>query len=100
MLSILKNGIINSSKLKYMQVNMKKKLIIAVAIIALLVLLFPIRNQLKDSGTIVYKSLLYKVSKVHALMPVDETETSDKVKPYKERIIIELLAFETYNNIK
>ena len=32
--------------------------------IILLVLLFPIRNQLKDGGTIEYKALVYKVSKV------------------------------------
>jgi len=32
--------------------------------IILLVLLFPIRNQLKDGGTVEYKALVYKVSKV------------------------------------
>ena len=60
---------------------MAKKIIIAVFIIALIVLLFPIRNQLRDGGTVEYKALLYKVSKVHTLMPVDEAEASDKVKP-------------------
>lgn len=79
---------------------MKKKIIIAVFIIALIVLLFPIRNQLRDGGTVEYKALLYKVSKVHTLMPVDEAEASDKVKPYRDGIIIELLGFEIYNNVK
>lgn len=43
---------------------MKKKIIIIVCVI-LVVMLIPIRLQLKDGGTVEYKSILYKVSKVH-----------------------------------
>ena len=47
---------------------MKKKAIMVVII--LLILLFPIKYQLKDGGTVEYKSLLYKVSKVNSLTSV------------------------------
>lgn len=43
---------------------MKKKIIIIVCVI-LVVMLIPVKLQLKDGGTVEYKSILYKVSKVH-----------------------------------
>lgn len=77
----------------------KKGIIISVAII-LLVLLFPIRNQLKDGGTVEYKSLTYKVSKVKRLISIEEMEQEGKIKEYDHGIIIEILGFEIYNNVK
>ena len=46
---------------------MKKKIIIIVCVV-LVLMLIPIRLQLKDGGTVEYKSILYKVSKVHRLI--------------------------------
>lgn len=46
---------------------MKKKVIIIICVI-LVIMLIPVRLQLKDGGTIEYKSILYKVSKVHRLI--------------------------------
>lgn len=43
---------------------MKKKIIIIICVI-LVIMLIPVRLQLKDGGTVEYKSILYKVSKVH-----------------------------------
>lgn len=43
---------------------MKKKVIIIICVI-LVIMLIPVRLQLKDGGTVEYKSILYKVSKVH-----------------------------------
>jgi len=77
----------------------KKVIIISVAII-LLVLLFPIRNQLKDGGTVEYKALVYKVSKVKRLITIEEMEQEGKIKEYDHGIIIEILGFEVYNNVK
>ena len=78
---------------------MKKVIIILVAII-LLVLLFPIKNQLKDGGTVEYKALVYKVSKVKKLISKEEMEREGKIKEYDHGIIIEILGFEIYNNVK
>ena len=73
---------------------MKKKIIITVIIIVGLILLIPIPNHLRDGGTVEYKALLYKISKVHRLVPLEEN------KEYDDGIIIEILGFEIYNNVK
>jgi len=65
--------------------------------VVLLVLLVPIPMHLKDGGTVEYRALLYKVSKVHSLISVEEKE---KGKMYNEGIIIKILGFEIYNNVK
>ena len=67
---------------------MKKKVIIISVAIILLVLLFPIRNQLKDGGTVEYKALVYKVSKVKRLIRIEEMEQEGKIKEYDHGIII------------
>ena len=79
---------------------MKKKVIIILVAIILLVLLFPIKNQLKDGGTVEYKALVYKVSKVKKLISKEEMEQEGKIKEYDYGIIIEILGFEIYNNVK
>ena len=79
---------------------MKKKVIIILVAIILLVLLFPIRNQLKDGGTVEYKALVYKVTKVKKTISKEEMEQEGKIKEYDHGIIIEILGFEIYNNVK
>lgn len=68
---------------------MKKKVVIFSAIIILLVLLFPIKNQLKDGGTVEYKALTYKVSKIHLR---SETYREDGT-------VIKILGKEIFNDV-
>ncbi len=75
---------------------MKKKVIIVMVIVVLLILLVPIPIHLKDGGTVEYKALLYKISKVHSLASVEEMENG---KQYNEGIIVKILGFEIYNNV-
>ena len=49
---------------------MKKAIFILLVLVAL-VLLFPIRGQFKDGGTILYNAILYDVYDVHAIKPID-----------------------------
>lgn len=79
---------------------MKKKVIILAIVIISIILLFPIRTQLKDGGTVEYKAVLYKVSKVKRLISIEEMEREGKIKEYDQGIIIEILGFEIYNNVK
>lgn len=72
---------------------MKKKIIIVVIIAVLLILLVPIPMHLKDGGTVEYKALTYKISKVHRL-------TGDLEKEYEDGIIIEIFGKEIFNNVK
>lgn len=50
--------------------------------------------HLKDGGTVEYKALTYKISKVHRL-PMYLTENYK----YEEGLIIEILGFEVFNNV-
>lgn len=68
---------------------MKKKIII-IACVILVIMLIPVRLQLKDGGTVEYKSILYKVSKVH--------RTIDN--GFDIGIEIEILGFKIYDNVK
>ncbi len=72
---------------------MKKKVIIVMVIIALMILLVPIPMHLMDGGTVEYKALTYKISTVHRL-------TGNLEKEYEDGMIIEILGFEIYNNVK
>lgn len=76
---------------------MKKKIIIAAIIIITFVLLFPVKSQLKDGGTVEYRALLYKISKVHRLVLRDDME---KKKQYDDGMIIEILSVEVFNNVQ
>lgn len=79
---------------------MKKKLIIAVILLTLVILLFPIRTQLKDGGTVQYTAMLYRVSKVHRLIPIEEAEREGKVKEFDTGFTVELLGLEIFNNVE
>lgn len=72
---------------------MKKKFIVTMVIIILAILLIPKPMHLNDGGTIEYKSLTYKISKVHR-------STGDLEIPYKTGIIIEVFGIEVFNNVK
>lgn len=72
---------------------MKKKIIIAIAIIIAVVLLFPIPMRLKDGGTVKYQAILYSISDVHRLAPLDNDVG------YEDGIIIEILGMEVFNNV-
>lgn len=68
---------------------MKKKIII-IACVILVIMLIPVRLQLKDGGTVEYKSILYKVSKVHRL--IDDG--------YDIGTEIRILGFKVFDNVE
>ena len=79
---------------------MKKKVKRVLFIVILLILLFPIRYELKDGGTVEYKAFVYKVSKVHRLISKEKMEQEGKIKAFDQGIVIEILGFEIFNNVK
>jgi len=79
---------------------MKKKIVTVVLLLLLVVLLFPIRTQLQDGGTVQYTAVLYRVSKVHKLISIEEMEQEGKVKEFDDGLTMELLGFEIFNNVK
>ena len=79
---------------------MKKKVIIVMIIVILAILFIPRLRYLNDGGTIEYKALLYKISKVSRLISREEMEAEGKVKDYDKGIIIEVIGFEIFNNVE
>ena len=69
---------------------MKKKFFVAIAIIVV-ILLTPVRMNLKDGGSVSYKALVYEVTKIHRLSP----EVED-VKPYIDGFEIKILGMTVY----
>ena len=71
---------------------MKKKFFVVIAIIAVLVILLtPVRMNLKDGGSVRYKALVYEVTKIHQLTP-----EVDGVKPYIDGFEIKILGMTVY----
>lgn len=70
---------------------MKKKIIVVSVVLIMFILLVPIPFKLKDGGTIEYKSLTYKISRVHRLL-------ADV--GYEDGLIIKVFGIEFYNNVK
>ena len=74
--------------------SMKKKLLIGLAVLVLIVLLFPIKLQYSDGGSVAYQSLvgIYRVTDWHQMLSLDQGEG------YKEGISVEIFGAEIYNN--
>ena len=71
---------------------MKKKTMGIIAIIVvLIILLTPIRMNLRDGGCVRYKSLVYEVTKIHQLAPEVEG-----VKPYIDGFEVKILGMTVY----
>ena len=70
-----------------------KKVLIIILILVALILLFPIREQAKDGGSVRYNAILYDVYKVHCLYGGPDTGML-----YVEGIIVEFLGHQVYNN--
>lgn len=79
---------------------MKKKALIINVTLLLAILLFPIRLNLKDGGSVQYKSLTYSITKVHSLVSEEEAIKDGKVKPYKDGIIVEILGMKIFDNVE
>lgn len=70
-----------------------KKAIVIVCILIALVLLIPFPARLKDGGTVHYDAILYDVYDVHRL-------SVDEGKDFDEGIVVEILGYEIFNNVK
>ncbi len=74
-----------------------KKILVVLLSILLLILLFPIPLHLKDGGTVEYRAILYKISKVHRIASDEDIEAGQE---FYEGIIIEIFGIEVFNNVK
>lgn len=70
---------------------MKKKFTGIAMILILIILLFPIRMNCKDGGSVSYKSLVYEITKIHQFAPDIEG-----VKPYIDGFEVKILGMRVY----
>ena len=76
---------------------MKKRLILGIGIIFALILLFPVRGQIKDGGSVEYRAILYSITDVHRIKPLEEQ--GDEMEFY-EGVIVKIFGVEIFNNVK
>ena len=69
----------------------KKRFAIIAIIVVLVILLTPIRMNLKDGGSVRYKSLVYEVTKIHQL-----ALEAEGVKPYIDGFEVKILGMTIY----
>ena len=80
---------------------MKKKIVIGIVVFVMLVLLVPIRLQMKDGGSVQYKAVLYTVTKYHQItMEMDDENEGIIDSGHLDGWGIEILGIEIFNNTK
>lgn len=79
---------------------MRKKVFAIVEVLALVILLFPIRMNLKDGGSVQYKSLTYSITKVHSMISEEEAIKGGKVKPYDDGFVVKILGIKVFDNVE
>lgn len=77
---------------------MKKKIIIIITFIIIAVLLFPIKSQLKDGGTVKYDAVLYGITKEHSMISEHISPTGES--GYDIGTKVRILWFEVYSDVK
>ncbi len=80
---------------------MKKKIVIGIVVFVMLVLLVPIRLQMKDGGSVQYKAMLYTVTKYHQSTLKENLEDEGIIESgYCVGWGVEVLGLEIFNNVK
>ena len=80
---------------------MKKKIVIGIVVFFMLVLLIPIRMQMKDGGSVQYKAVLYTVTKYHQItMEWDDENKEVADSGYRVGWGVKVLGLEIFNNVK
>ena len=69
----------------------KKRTAVIIAVALVVILMIPVRMNLKDGGSVRYKALLYEVTKIHQLTP-----EADGVKPYIDGFEVKLFGLTVY----
>lgn len=73
---------------------MKKVFVTVIVILLIAIFIVPVPMHQDDGGTVKYQAVLYSISKVHRLAPTENDVT------YEDGIIIEILGFELFDNVK
>ena len=75
---------------------MKKKILFIIGFLFAFILLFPVRGQMKDGGSVEYRAMLYCITDVHQIKPFEEGKEME----FYEGLVVEVLGVEIFNNVK
>lgn len=73
---------------------MRKKITVTAVIVLFLIMLIPIKTELKDGGTIKYSAILYGITERHSIY------TKDEVDGYNIGTEVRILFFNVYDDVK
>lgn len=76
-----------------------KKAIVIILVITSIILLFPIRGQMKDGGSVQYCAALYCVTNMHRIH-VNQNEDGTFTHGYIVGIVVKILGIEVFNNTR
>lgn len=76
----------------------KKKIAVIITAVILITLLFPIKNHVKDGGTVTYDAVLYGITKQHSMVSDIASPTGES--GYKIGTRVRILWFEVYNDVE
>ena len=76
-----------------------KKIVAIIVLIAAIILLFPIRGQMKDGGSVQYCAALYCVTNMHRIH-VNQNEDGTFTHGYIVGIVVKILGKEVFNNTR
>ena len=76
-----------------------KKIVAIIVLIAAIILLFPIRGQMKDGGSVQYCAALYCVTNMHKIH-ITQNEDGTFNEGYIVGIVIKILGIEVFNNTR
>ena len=76
-----------------------KRIIAIICITVMVILLFPIRGQMKDGGSVEYRAILYTVWDMHAIDTV-QNEDGSLQHGYTVGTVIEIFGVEIFDNTK
>ncbi len=77
---------------------MKKTIVIIITAVVAVILLFPIKSQYLDGGTVEYNAVLYGVAKQHSLISDIASPTGEN--GYNIGTRVRILWFEVYNDVE
>ena len=76
-----------------------KKAIVIILVITSIILLFPVRGQMKDGGSVQYCAALYCVTNMHQIH-ITQNEDGTFNEGYIVGIVVKILGKEVFNNTR
>ncbi len=79
---------------------MKKKICVIVAVVLLVLMLIPVKMNLDDGGTKIYRAVLYTVTDWHRINPEHFGDGNTSAPMYIEGVTVYILGTKVYDSVE